>query len=380
MKEVICRSSRFGFFIIFSIYLLSISSINAREDDIKPVVGIVTNPKPYDSDNTTESLIYYNYVVWLESYGLKTVPILYDYSKRDLDILLSKVNGVLFQGGYRSLRKNGLFENQSEYIMNKATELHKPIWFTCQGFELLFFLLTGQDKSVLSLSDSMDLNLPIEIDNNNIKSSKMFSFVPQETLQSSSNIPSTAHFHGLSVRPSAMDKWPALKEILIVTSYGTGNDKLKFINSVESKDFNKNKYFAVQFHPEKIGFSKSGTEIKYNNIYSLALNHSIGLSFYNELVREKDMSKASFSDDDQKKWGVFLSSEYAMQKDSRFYWYNSSTFDGTPSAPVQEEISVYVRITIGLVILLGVVIIYRKYQKSLLQENKSKCYDQAEQL
>ena len=37
-----------------------------------------------------------------------------------------------------------------------------PVWGTCLGFELLAFIVAGNDNSVLSATDATNLSLPLE--------------------------------------------------------------------------------------------------------------------------------------------------------------------------------------------------------------------------
>lgn len=69
----------------------------------QPVIGIFTQPSNdlnqtiYPSDKY--QYISSSYVKWLQTSGAKVVPVPYDLSDSDSDVLLGKLNGLLFPGG-----------------------------------------------------------------------------------------------------------------------------------------------------------------------------------------------------------------------------------------------------------------------------------------
>jgi gamma-glutamyl-gamma-aminobutyrate hydrolase PuuD len=300
-------------------------AINAREDDLKPIVGIFTNPIPFDSDDTTISSVFFNYVAWLESLGCKVVPILYDYTSEQLDQLLPSLNGLLFQGGSRNLHLNGKFEINAQLAIDKATKLQKPIWFTCQGFELLHAIL-AQDVNVLEDSASWSINLPATL-KVPVSSSNMFKFFGAEDIEILQSTPSTINYHNLQVSQESYTKWPQLAQILKITSVGYDINGKEFISSVESLDFNQSKFFAVQYHPEKV-ISKSEGEYKHSDFSTMIVSQRLGLGFLSELKKNRAIS--SMSDEDQLKWGLIISSEIGLKQEGTSYTYDSKNPDKKP--------------------------------------------------
>ena len=167
---------------------LSFSKDNPFENNnlIKPIVAIITNPTPINDDFTNKSTINSPYVSWLQDLGVDTLPLFWDYSLNEIDTILGKVNGVLLQGGGRDLISNGKFESQNRYIIEKANFYNIPIWFTCQGFEYLFFNLAG-DKNILVPSNANKYYLPGELTDKAF-SSKCLNFLQTENLKCFQNI------------------------------------------------------------------------------------------------------------------------------------------------------------------------------------------------
>ena len=51
------------------------------------------------------------------------------------------------------------------YLLNQQANDngdHFPVWGTCLGFELLAFIASGNDNSVLSPTDATNLSLPLK--------------------------------------------------------------------------------------------------------------------------------------------------------------------------------------------------------------------------
>lgn len=318
--------------------LIAFSCIYAK----KPIIGIVSNPYPENSDFTTISYTSSNYLQFLESLNAKTLPILFSYSENELDYIIPKINGLLFQGGGRDFRR-GTFELQAQSIINKANKAKIPIWFTCQGFELLYYILTDYSSTTLEKSNSWGVALPIysNMSNKKLSDSKMFKYFSQEEISKleSKDERSTIHFHNLMVSPILHKKYSKLDDILLITTVGYDLDGKQFISSVESKDFTKNKYFAVQFHPEKQAFAKDTPAVELNTLNGLIVRDKIGITFMEEAI--KTLSSNYLSDDDQYKWGVFITNEFNLDPGNSIYVYDSSTNNRRPSKPSKQDKFLY---------------------------------------
>jgi gamma-glutamyl-gamma-aminobutyrate hydrolase PuuD len=67
-----------------------------------PVIGIYTQIDEYDEPSTKEMLSTYvstAYVKYIEMSGAQVVPIFAFSNSSDIEVVLRKVNGVLFTGG-----------------------------------------------------------------------------------------------------------------------------------------------------------------------------------------------------------------------------------------------------------------------------------------
>ena len=129
-----------------SLFIILIEIIISKFIDInnnKPVIGIYGNPEPENNDTFINGTYYpLSYIYWLESAGAEVMAIHYWYSLETIDIILNKINGVLFLGGGRDIHKDGVWEKKAKYIIDQSLIIQFPIWATCQGFQLIGLLMS----------------------------------------------------------------------------------------------------------------------------------------------------------------------------------------------------------------------------------------------
>lgn len=280
----------------------------------KPIIGIVTNPYP-ENDDSPNSLTFLNYHEFIEQIGCKVLPLLYTYDEDTLKYIIPKLNGLLFQGGSRDLRLSSPFEKQSEIIINIARENKIPVWFTCQGFELLHAILTKNTDSLVS-SDAWDLLLPATF-TSSAKQSRMFKYFSTEDFDFYTKNAHFQNYHHLRIDPSLYVKYPLLNQF-IITSLGKDLNGNIFVNSIESRDFNKSKFFAVQFHPEKHSYVKSTPNL--GTLEGILMTSKLAASFLDEIL--KTISSNVLSAEDEAKFGVFLVSDRpVLPENKNFYVY-----------------------------------------------------------
>jgi len=248
---------------IFVFLLFSFSVILTKPLEI-PVIAILANPNPYNSQNITSSRVNSQYVRWLEQSFSEVVVIQPWHTEEEIEEILDKVNGVLWPGGDRDLKLCGEFERKAILILKKIMKLYDekkvrlPLWGTCQGFEMIAAFLSNT-VSVLTHFDSWDVKLPLifkESKENSflLESSfsgmyKDFSRGELDALQSE-NV--TAHFHHLGISEDNFNKFN-LKKILKITSYGLDVNNKEFIASFEGVKY---PIYGVQYHPEMIAYKK----------------------------------------------------------------------------------------------------------------------------
>lgn len=144
----------------------------------QPVIGVFTQPSNdlnqtiYPADKY--QYISSSYVKWLQTSGAKVIPVPYDLPEVESDLLLSKMNGLLFPGGDASQWVDD--NNWTEFSpmtlstqrwINKIIDLntngtHFPVWGTCMGYEMIALAMTN-NLTLLNFVNSPNHVLNTEI-------------------------------------------------------------------------------------------------------------------------------------------------------------------------------------------------------------------------
>jgi gamma-glutamyl hydrolase len=233
------------------------------------------------------SKVNYLYVRWLEQSRAEVVVIQPWYTKNQVEEILSKVNGVLWPGGDRNLIIGGQFENVAKYILDYVINLFDtkgvilPLWGTCQGFELLHVLFANS-TDVLTKYKAFNIRSPIEINYTTLNSTKMFQDFSEKDLYNIQHFDLNAQFHNLGVDEIQYEKYPILKNIFTITSYGKDLENKTYINSVESLKY---PLYAVQFHPEMIPYTKTELEGIPQSIKAIKISQLFSNFYVNELFK-----------------------------------------------------------------------------------------------
>jgi gamma-glutamyl hydrolase len=249
---------------IFWVFLLFFFSVILTKPLDIPVIAILANPNPYNSQNITSSRVNSQYVRWLEQSFSEVVVIQPWHTEEEIEEILEKVNGVLWPGGDRDLKLCGEFEQKAILILKKIIKLYDekkvrlPLWGTCQGFEMIAAFLSNT-VGVLTNFDSWDVKLPVifkEPKQNSFLSGSAFSEMYKDFSKGeldalrSENV--TAHYHNLGISEDNFNKFN-LKKILKITSYGLDVNNKEFISSFEGVKY---PFYGVQYHPEMIAYKK----------------------------------------------------------------------------------------------------------------------------
>ena len=129
------------------IFLLRIILTISYYNEYKPVIGIYGNPNPEedylkgDSDYVPQP-----YINWLESLGADIMIIHQWYSEEEIKHILTKINGIFFLGGGREFNIYSNWEKKALIILNNSIKNNLPLWGTSLGFELMFYLISEDEK------------------------------------------------------------------------------------------------------------------------------------------------------------------------------------------------------------------------------------------
>jgi gamma-glutamyl hydrolase len=306
----------------------------------KPIVGILTHPIPDNPNSIEEGFISLNYAKWIEAAGGEIVPIHSWLNENELDEILNKVNGVLFQGGSASLDFNAPYYKISEKIFNKVIEMKNiynkdlPLWATCLGFEALN-IIVSKDQNILTIFDAEDIKSKLIIEDGINKSSKIFSYFSDEDIKNLREKDLTGQYHHFGVSPINFNNSKDLKNFFKISSYAEDRNKEIYITSIEAKNY---AIFATQFHPEKTNFIKFKQEVPQGIEASIIADNFVNLFLNIARENENFMNK-----EDRKKYGLINSFEKGIDiiGKSPSYIYKKSAYEDFVPISVSESTKLY---------------------------------------
>ena len=234
---------------------LPLACLAANNWNPQPIIGILTMPN--DSYSRTHGFSQFpaSYVKWLESGGVRVVPIPFDAPLSTTKQLLSQINGALFTGGgVDFFDANGeltQYAQTGQLIFNESVTAFKngetwPLWGTCLGHELISVLGAGPNGYVLTSGfDSENLTLSVSW-TSAAETSVLWGSVPDiRDLYASGRIAMNAHSSGIT--PKNFNTY--LSSIFTVTSTQFDRKGVEFTASQEGQ--NGLPIFSTQWHPEK---------------------------------------------------------------------------------------------------------------------------------
>jgi gamma-glutamyl hydrolase len=292
-----------------------------------PVIAILANPEPDNTNDAQKSRVNYQYVRWLEQNRAEVIVIQPWHEKEEIEEIVSKVNGILWLGGDRNLNLEGQFERVARIIMDKVKDLldnrkvSVPLWGTCQGFELIHALVAGS-LDVLTHFDSFEMTSPIQLINK--EKSKMFEGFSNIEVSFLENFNSTAQFHNFGLSEAEYKKYPQLDDMLEITSFGYDRKGLKYIATVEGKHY---PIYAVQFHPEMVGYTKSNVKGVPQSVEAVRVSQLLGNFFFQQiLLNQNQMTKEEIL-----KYDYLNSFEKLPLFEEEYYFYRFEKKDNSKS-------------------------------------------------
>jgi len=291
-----------------------------------PVIAILGNPYPYNSENLTTSRVNSQYVSWLEQ-SFATVVVIQPWStKEEVDKILERVNGVLWPGGDRDLRFSGEFEQTAINIINKIMQLHDdhnvdiPLWGTCQGFEMIAAILANS-LEVLTNFDGWDMQNSITFNSTVAQpyKTKMFGNFTRKDLIILQNQNVNAHYHRLGISEDSFNN-STLRKFLKITSFAKDMKGKMFINTYEGVNY---PFFGVQFHPEMVAFKRRSMKGIPRSIEAIMISQKFSGFF----LSQTRMNWNRMSEDELKKFTYINSNVDIPVFENGSYYYTYSRSD-----------------------------------------------------
>eukprot|EP01125_Pyxidicula_operculata_P003455 TRINITY_DN1432_c0_g1_i3.p1 TRINITY_DN1432_c0_g1~~TRINITY_DN1432_c0_g1_i3.p1 ORF type:complete len:316 (-),score=58.72 TRINITY_DN1432_c0_g1_i3:68-1015(-) len=232
------------------------------QENERPVVGILTQPTSSTGLPKFEEMGYYyipsSYVKWIESAGGRVVPIPYDADQETLKKIFNSINGLLYPGGDVDLPGSVYLEN-SIFLYKLALEANDkgdyfPIWGTCQGFEELLIMTSG-NTSVLERFDAEDYGLPLQF-TPHAANSKLFRYISPELFHHFEVAPLTENLHEQGITPEGFNA-NGLSNFYTILSTNLDRNGKEFISTMEAQRY---PIYSTQWHPERNQFEWDSKE------------------------------------------------------------------------------------------------------------------------
>jgi len=190
-----------------------------------------------------------SYVKWIESAGAKVIPIPWDATQNTLSEIFKTINGLILPGGSLNLpgskyEENSLYLYDLTIAANDAGDIF-PLWGTCQGFEQLLIMTSG-NSSILENFNSYGISLPLKF-TAKAKDSLIFRELPQNLWGIYETEPVCENLHHLGISPESFLA-SNLSTFYDILSTNIDRDGKEFVSVIESLKY---PIYGVQWHPER---------------------------------------------------------------------------------------------------------------------------------
>jgi len=244
--------------VLVSVLLLFIAAnqIVLSQLNLSPVIGILTQPTNSTGIPKFEALgtsyLPASYVKWLQSAGARVVPIPYDAEEVVLNKIFFTINGILFPGGDVDI-PGSIYEKTSSYLYNLALKANDrgdyfPIWGTCQGFEQLLMMTSG-NLSILEHFNAEDYSVSLMFAPA-FRTSRIFSNLPEKLIAQIQNRDVCENLHEQGITPHGFTH-NNLQSFYTVLSTNLDRDGKEFVSTMEALRY---PIYATQWHPERNQF------------------------------------------------------------------------------------------------------------------------------
>jgi len=208
------------------------------------MIGIITAPNDIRNLDCASSYLYTSYIHWVEMGGENCIIIPYNIHEKELNILLKRVNGLIWVGGgitnkrYHTQQQEDDLLNTLFYCYNYAIRENDkgnyyPIWGTCLGMDILIMFSKNEATTIRESIHRFPLNgnYPLTFTDYSSKIKKVFPTKMQQLMKQHKCV----HHHHMFGNDTIPDT------VKIVSM------QYNFINCIE---FIKYPFYGVQFHPE----------------------------------------------------------------------------------------------------------------------------------
>jgi hypothetical protein len=198
---------------------------NLQEKESELTIKDLDDQDSDDDNNYITSSVDAKTVRWLESSGADSVVIQPWMTDKEIDEILTKINGVLFQSRSFNLAKHTDFVMVSEILFDKiiklanVTDTNKitiPVLGIDNGLRILHYLVAEEEVSGNFIS--LNRSIPLEFNKDLIQNTKLFSLLNNQDLSNLASKNITFHNHQNGIEPEIYDNSQKLNKFFTISS------------------------------------------------------------------------------------------------------------------------------------------------------------------
>jgi hypothetical protein len=234
---------------------------------------------------------------WLEASACDLIAIHTWTSYSQIDDLLTKVNGIIFQGNDQLIDVDSSYYKTAQYIYNKViehydkTEGKERIPIVAFGNDLSMLLSFANNNSHLTFIQQMQLlrSTEIELNHDELKNSVIFSQLSEKDYRSLEFLCLLPHELKYSVNPNVIEVWEHFSHVFELIGTSMALNGMKFASVVEGKKY---PLFGMAFKPFVVAFSRNKKIEIVNTHKAIKIARFIGngIVFYGKEMNSNKMT------------------------------------------------------------------------------------------
>lgn len=254
----------------------------------RPIIGILSQSSftsVYPSSKY--SYVFSAYVKFLESSGARVVPIHYDSSEEELEMMVNAINGLMIPGGptiwvdEKTKTEFNQFAKAGQYLLKLAIAknlkgTYFPVWGTCLGHEVLLTTIANEPNIMFHYNS---LNIRLKLNLSNAARSKLYNSIDKDLLEYIQTEEALFFNHNYALDIVKFYDNKILSDLFFITSTVTNHEGKEYISSIEGKHL---PFYGVQYHPEKTRFDWNETLDISRTPKDIKVSQNFGNFFINE--------------------------------------------------------------------------------------------------
>lgn len=223
-----------------------------------PVVGILVQDYlgDFKSYRFKKTFIAATYVKFIESSGARVIPIFTEQGQEYYDQILNQVNGALLPGGDQDM-VNSSYTHATRTILQHAMKstdrgIYFPVWAVCQGFEVLAYLVHGENPLQSCSGSDYATPLHFSLPFSQLEDTNLFHGLTLDQFMEMSDNSVVFQWHDFCLMKDTFLQSTRLRRAFKLLATNMDRHMREYVSVMESRDY---PIYAVMFHAEEVMFS-----------------------------------------------------------------------------------------------------------------------------